>query len=79
MAPFGFETLSGCHAGVYPRCDSGVISKAEVFSLGLGGGRAISKRFSLQGGYIQYVAGRRTFNRGYTIGLTYLMGDDKSK
>ena len=34
---------------------------------------------AVQASYVQHVAGRETFNRGFTVGLTYLWGRDKSK
>ena len=46
----------------------------DVFSLGLGVGRALNRRVSLQGGYIQRVAGEETFSRGFSVGLTWLWG-----
>ena len=46
----------------------------DVFSLGLGAGRALNRRLSIQGGYVQHVAGEKTFNRGLTVGLTWLWG-----
>jgi len=51
----------------------------NIFSLGLGAGRALNRRFLIQGGYVQHIAGRETFNRGVQIGITYLWGKDKSK
>ncbi len=51
----------------------------NIFSLGLGAGRALNRRFLIQGGYVQHIAGRETFNRGLQIGITYLWGQDKSK
>ncbi len=46
----------------------------NFFSLGLGGGRAISKSFALSGAYVHHLAGRLTFNQAFTIQLTYLFG-----
>jgi len=51
----------------------------NIFSLGLGAGRALNRRFLIQGGYVQHIAGRETFNRALQIGITYLWGKDKSK
>jgi len=51
----------------------------EVFSFGLGAGRALNRRFSLQAAYVQRIAGRETFNQGFTIGLNYLFGSNKAK
>jgi len=51
----------------------------NLFSLGLGAGRALNRRFLIQGGYVHHIAGRETFNRALQIGITYLLGKDKSK
>ncbi len=51
----------------------------NLFSLGVGAGRALNRRLAIQGGYVQHIAGRETFNRGLQIGITYLWGKDKSK
>ena len=51
----------------------------NLFSLGLGAGRALNRRFLIQGGYVHHIAGRDTFNRALQIGITYLWGKDKSK
>ncbi len=51
----------------------------NIFSLGLGAGRALNRRFLIQGGYVHHIAGRETFNRALQIGITYLWGKDKSK
>ncbi len=42
----------------------------NIFSLGVGAGRALNRRFLIQGGYVQHIAGRETFNRGLQIGIT---------
>jgi len=51
----------------------------NLFSLGLGAGRALNRRFLIQGGYVHHIAGRETFNRALQIGITYLWGKDESK
>lgn len=51
----------------------------DVFSLGVGGGRALTKQFSIQGTYVQHATGRKTFNRGFAMGLHYLWGVNKGK
>jgi len=50
----------------------------NVFAVALGAGRALNRRLSLQGGYVQRVSGQETFSRGFTVGITYLFGTDKS-
>ena len=51
----------------------------NIFSLGLGAGRALNRRLLIQGGYVHHIAGRETFNRALQIGITYLWGKDRSK
>ena len=51
----------------------------NIFSLGLGAGRALNRRLLIQGGYVQYVAGEKTFNRGFTVGVTWLWGKDQGR
>ncbi len=51
----------------------------NIFSLGLGAGRALNRRLLIQGGYVHHIAGRETFNRALQIGITYLWGTDRSK
>ncbi len=51
----------------------------NIFSLGVGAGRALNRRFLIQGGYVHHIAGQETFNRALQIGITYLLGKDKSK
>ena len=51
----------------------------NIFSLGLGAGRALNRRLLIQGGCVHHIAGRETFNRALQIGITYLWGKDKSK
>ncbi len=51
----------------------------NLFSLGAGVGRALNRRLAVQAGYVQHVAGRETFNRGFTVGIRYLWGRDKSR
>ena len=51
----------------------------DLFSLGVGGGRALNPRLSIQGVYLQHVSGQKTFSRGFQVGLTYLFGSKKDK
>jgi hypothetical protein len=39
----------------------------NIFSLGLGAGRALNRRLLIQGGYVHHIAGRETFNRALQI------------
>jgi len=51
----------------------------DVFSFGVGGGRALTKHFAIQGAYVQYISGQKTFSRGFSIGLDYLFGENKGR
>jgi hypothetical protein len=51
----------------------------NFFTLGLGVGRALTNRFAIQGGYVNHVAGEKTFNRAITIGFSYIFGAEKVK
>jgi hypothetical protein len=44
----------------------------EVFSIIVGGGRALTRHFAFSAGYAHFVAGDRTFNRAVVVGLQYL-------
>jgi hypothetical protein len=51
----------------------------NFFSLGVGVGRALNRNFAIMGGYIQHVAGRKTFSRGFSVGFNFVWGDPKVK
>jgi hypothetical protein len=44
----------------------------EVFSIVVGAGRALTRRFAFSVGYAQFVAGDKTFNRAAVVSLQYL-------
>lgn len=50
---------------------------ARRFCSGLGVGRAVTKNFAVQAGYVNYVAGEKTFNRAFNIGFTYIFGAER--
>lgn len=49
----------------------------NFFTLGVGAGRALNKRVAIVGGYVHSVAGQRTFNQAFTVGLSFLLGPDQ--
>jgi len=49
----------------------------EVFSLGLGVGRALSSHFAWSAAYVQHLVGDKTFSRGFNAGLSFIWGDEK--
>ena len=51
----------------------------NLFSLGVEVGRALNRRLAVQVGYVEHLAGRDTFSRGFTVGIRYLWGKDHSK
>ena len=69
----------GVFLAVFPTFVFNLNQDFNIFSLGVGAGRALNRRLLIQGGYVQHIAGRETFNRGLQIGITYLWGRDKSK
>ena len=51
----------------------------EVFALGLGAGRALNRRLSIQAAYVHQALGRETFNQAFNPQLQYLGGEDKGR
>ena len=51
----------------------------NVFSLGLGVGRALTPSFALNGSYLHQIAGEQTFNQAFTIQLEYIFGERKDR
>ena len=49
----------------------------NFFSLAIGGGRALSRNFALQGLYVQHLAGEKTFGRSASISLQFAFGERK--
>jgi hypothetical protein len=51
----------------------------NVFSLGVGAGRALSKKFLISGGYVHRVAGQETFKQAFTVQLGFVFGERKDE
>lgn len=51
----------------------------NLFSLGVGGGRALNRSFLVSGGYVHHVVGRETFNQAFTVQLSFIFGERKDK
>ena len=51
----------------------------NLFTLGVGAGRALNRRLMVTGGYVHYVAGRRTFNQAFVVGISFIWGKEKVK
>ncbi len=51
----------------------------NVFSVALGGGRALTRSFAWNAAYVQHVAGKQTFNRGFAFGIQYIFGQRKDQ
>ncbi len=49
----------------------------NIFSLGVGVGRALNPRVAVSGSYLQRVAGRETFNRELSFQVSFLFGARK--
>jgi hypothetical protein len=53
--------------------------KRDLFSLGVGAGRALSKKFLISGGYVHRVAGQETFKQAFTVQLGFVFGERKDE
>lgn len=51
----------------------------NLFSLGVGVGRALNRNFAISAGYVHHVAGRETFNQVVAIQLSVLLGKRKDE
>ncbi len=51
----------------------------NLFWLGVGVGRALNRRLLVTGGYVHYVAGKRTFNQAFVVGISFIWGKEKVK
>ena len=51
----------------------------RMFSLGAGLGRALNRKLLVFGGYVHHVAGRKTFNQAFVVGLSFIWGKEKAK
>ncbi len=49
----------------------------NLFSLGLGGGRAITRNFAWSAAYLHYVAGSQTFSQAFSFGLSFIWGEER--
>jgi hypothetical protein len=69
----------GFFLAVLPSVTFNLNQDFNFFTLGLGVGRALTKHFAIQAGYVNYVAGEKTFNQAITIGFSYIFGAEKEK
>ncbi len=78
-----FETLhilsKGFFVAALPSFTFDLNKDFRFFSLGAGIGRALSRRLMVNGGYVHYVAGERTFNQALVLGVSFIWGDEKVK
>ena len=51
----------------------------HFFSLGVGAGRALSRKFLISGGYVHHIAGQKTFNQAFTVNLNFIFGERKDE
>lgn len=52
---------------------------SDILSFSIGAGKVLNRRLSLQGGYVQHISGKKTFNRGFTLGLSWLWGSEQTR
>ena len=71
---FAFTTVHIMPKGFYLAVEPSLVvdEDFEVFSIVLGGGRALTRHFAFSVGYAQFVTGDRTFNRAAVVGLQYI-------
>ena len=62
-----------------PRRFSNLNQEFNLFSIGVGVGRALNRRLLVTGGYVHYVAGERTFNQALVVGVSFIWGEEKVK
>jgi hypothetical protein len=78
-----FETLhifpKGFFVAALPSFTFNLNQDFNLFSLGVGVGRALNRRLAIQGGYVHYVAGERTFNQAFVVGASFIWGEEKLK
>jgi len=67
----------GFFLAVLPSVTFNLNQDFNFFTLGLGVGRALTRHFSIQAGYVNHVAGEKTFNQAFTIGFAYIFGSEK--
>ncbi len=49
----------------------------NLFSLGVGVGRALNRKLAVVGGYVHHLAGEDTFSQAFTLGLNFIWGEEK--
>jgi hypothetical protein len=69
----------GFFLAVLPSVTFNLNQDFNFFTLGLGVGHALTRNLAIQGGYVNHVAGEKTFNQAITIGFTYIFGAEKVK
>jgi len=77
------ETLhifpKGFFVGALPSFTFNLNQDFNLFTLGVGAGRALNRRLMVTGGYVHYVAGKRTFNQAFVVGISFVWGKEKVK
>ena len=49
----------------------------NLFSLGVGIGRALNRKLAVVGGYVHHIAGEETFGQAFVLGLNFIWGEEK--
>jgi hypothetical protein len=71
---FAFTTVHIMPKGFFLSLEPSLLidEDLEVFSISIGGGRALTRHFAFAAGYAQFAAGDRTFNRAAVVSLQYI-------
>ena len=78
-----FQTVhifpKGFFVSALPRFTFNLEQAFNLFALGVGVGRALNKNLAISGGYVHHLAGEETFNQAFSIRLSFLFGEEKTK
>lgn len=69
----------GFFVGALPSFTLNLEQDFNFFALGLGGGKALSKNVLISAAYVHHLAGEKTFNQAFVIGLGFQWGEEKVK
>ena len=68
----------GIFVSVVPSFFFNLNRDVHFFSLGIGAGRALTRRFAFVGAYSHHLIGSKTFNQAFTVGLQFIWGEEKT-
>ena len=65
----------GFFVSAIPRFVLNLNQDFNLFSLGVGVGRALTRNVALSGAYVHHLAGRKTFNQVFTFKVSFVFGE----